>query len=81
MYGAGTKVSVNGGSITGGMQGVSVQSGVHLDAADLITTVVLMGVEVKDELLSPPKQLQPAELLEGCHCNYMGCAGAFPQQC
>lgn len=35
VHGAGTNTSVNGGSMTGGMQGVSVQAGAQLEATDL----------------------------------------------
>lgn len=48
--GAGTKVVVNSGDITGGMQGAIVQGGAHLEACDLtIAEVELTGVLVKDE--------------------------------
>ena len=58
--GAGTKVDVQGGTITGGTQGVAVQAGATLTASHLtLTRVKTIGVEVQDE----------ASSLKLHHCN------------
>lgn len=49
VHGASTVANVNGGSITGGMQGVAVHAGASLNATNLtITSVEVTDVEVKD---------------------------------
>lgn len=47
---AGTVAMVQGGSITGGLQGVAVQAGARLEASNLtIAEIEVLGVEVQDK--------------------------------
>lgn len=49
-HGTGSKVVVEGGTVTEGKQAATVQAGARLEASDLaITHMELAGVEVKDE--------------------------------
>lgn len=48
-YGAGTRVLVRGGLISGGMQAVAVHAGAHFHASVLTISQMTLGAEVRDE--------------------------------
>jgi hypothetical protein len=49
-HGSGSQVCMNGGSITGGIQGVALQAGAHMRTSDItISGVEVTGIEVNDE--------------------------------
>lgn len=48
-HGQGSNVRINGGSISGGIQGIAVQAGAQVEASELkITAVEVTGIEVND---------------------------------
>lgn len=69
VHGPGTTVSVSGGSITGGIQGVLVCQGAQLEANDLtISAVHARGAEVKDE--GSLVKLNQCNLHSFCHRSH-----------